>query len=349
MSAVDRVRALVTLVPPAGTDGARTRVDAENNKRTERFMLRVTGQVDITVAGTGLRNRGSILAAMSEMGFTDAGADKVVLDPRLARFIAEYFAPSALPALRLGGAGVQAATLLNETVPLWLAAPNSVNPNDTKYVEVNKQSALQVFINPNRTIGRLVAGAPTGTITNLQATVQQVFDDLLGTPPMLTCYTRQLVQTVAGTNAALKIDLRGSRYIRAIAIQQDTDQGEDPTLITGVVLRGDAASIIGDRTVPYVDLQEHSQELAGGAVNVAAAPGYLLYDFMRYGRLSTFWNPYQDTNLRLELAVNNSTIGGTNPVIRVAVLEYERTAATMGNGAPNTPGFGPDGTPNILP
>lgn len=337
MSAVDRVRALVTIVPPAGTDGARTRVDAENNKRTERFMLRVTGQVDVTVAGTSIRNRGSILAAATEIGFTDAGADKVVLDPRLARFIAEYFAPSPLPALRLGTPGVQAATLLNETVPLWLAAPNSINPNDTKYVEVNKQSALQVFLNPNRVIGRLVGGTPTGTITNLQATIQQVFDDLLGVPPVLTCYTRQLVTNVAGANAALKIDLRGSRYIRAIAIQSDTDQGEDPTLIKNVVLRGDAASIIGDRSVPFVDLQEHSQELSGGAVAATLAPGYLMYDFMRYGRLSTFWNPYQDTNLRLELDVQNSTIGGTTPVIRVAVLEYERTAATLGNDAQGNP------------
>lgn len=342
MSAVDRVRALVTIVPPAGTDGARTRVDAENNKRTERFMLRVTGQVDITVAGTGLRNRGSILAAGTELGFTDAGADKVVLDPRLARFIAEYFAPSALPAVRLGGAGVQAATLLNETVPLWLAAPNSVNPNDTKYVEVNKQSALQVFFNPNRLIGRLVGGTPTGTITNLQVTIQQVFDDLLGVPPYLTAYTRQLVQNVNGANAALKIDLRGSRYIRAIAIQCDTDQGEDPTIINNLVLRGDAASIIGDRSVPFRDLQEHSQELGGGAINAAAAPGYFLYDFMRYGRLSTMWNPYQDTNLRLEVDCQPSTISGTNSLIRVAVLEYERTAATVGNDAQGN-------APSILP
>jgi hypothetical protein len=326
MAAVDKVRSLATIVVPnTGADGVRYRTQAENNKRTERFLLRVAGQVDITVAGAGLRNRGSILAALTDIGYTDGGADKVFLDARLARFIGECMAPSALPATRLAGVGIQAATQLRETVPLWMASPRSLNPNETKYVETNKQLTQEVFLTPLRNINRLSGGAPTGTITNVQATVEQVYDDLLTVPPNLTVYHRQVAQDVSGANAALKIDLRGSRFIRGLAIQQDTDQGEVSDIINSLVLRGDRESIIGDRSVPFVDMVEHAQEEFGGAV--VAAPGYLFVDFQRYGRLSSFWNPYQDTNLRIEADVQPSP-GNTGSKIRVAVWEYERTPAT---------------------
>lgn len=326
MAAVDKVRALATIqVANTAANNVRFRTQAENNKRTERCQLAVSGQVDITVAGTGLRNRGSILAALTDIGFTDGGADKVQVDARLARFIDEVMSPSALPATRLAGAGVQAATQLREIVSLWLASPRSVQPNETKYVEANKQLALEVFVTPLRDITRLVAGGVTGTITNLQATVQQVYDDLVNVPPLLSVFTRQVAQDVSGANAALKVDLRGSRFIRGIAIQQDTDAGEVADIVNNLVLRGDRESIIGDRGVSFRDLVDHMQEEYGGAVT--AALGYLFIDFQRYARLGTYWNPFQDTNLRLELDVQPSA-GNTGSKVRVAVLEYERSPVT---------------------
>src|SRR6266496_4112002 len=134
MPSIDRWKTIPTIVVlAADPDGQRKRTSAENNKRTERYLMTVTGQVDITVAGAGIRNRGSILAALTDVGYIDGGADKYVCDARLARFIGEAMAPSALPAIRLAGAGVQAATLLRETFPVWLASPRSINPNETKY------------------------------------------------------------------------------------------------------------------------------------------------------------------------------------------------------------------------
>lgn len=333
MASIDRQKTIPSIVVAAADpDGQRKRTSAENNKRTERYNVTVTGQVDITVAGAGLRNRGSILAALSDVGFIDGGADKVVLDARLARFIGEAMAPSALPATRLGGVGVQAATLLRETFPLWLCSPRSLNPNDTKYVEANKQLAQEIFLTPLRTMNRLSGGAPTGTITNLTAAIEQVYDDLVGVPPLLTSYVRQISQDVAGANTALKIDLRGNRYIRGIAIQQDTDQGEVSDIINNLVLRGDNQAIFGDRAIPFRDLVEHSQEEYGGAV--VAQLGYLFIDFQRYGRLTSLWNPLQDTNLRFELDVAPSGGGNTSSKVRVALWEMERTAATLQGDLP---------------
>lgn len=324
MASVDRFKLLPSIIPAATADGIRAFSTGENNKRTERYDLRVTGQVDITVAGTGLRNRGSILAALTDIGFVDGGADKVAVDARLARFIAECLAPSALPATRLANAGIQAATLLNETVPIWLSAARTANPNETKYVETNKQLQLQPFVTPLRQISRLGAGgALAGTITNLQVQVVQVYDDLLGTPPWLSPYVRQIVQDVSGVNPALKIDLRGSRFVRGIAIQQDTNEGEVSDIINSLVLRGDNKAVYGDRGIPFAALQAFQAEEYGGALPA----GYLFIDFARYGRLSTFYNPYEDTNLRLELDVQPSA-GNTGSRVRVAMIEYERTAAT---------------------
>lgn len=333
MAATDKIRNLATIAVAngAGSDNVRQLTVAENNKRTERFDLRVTGQVDITVAGTAVVNRGSILGALRDVGFIDGGADKVVTDARLMRFIAEAMAPSPLPATRLAGAGVQAATLVNETIPLWVCAAKTANPNETKYVEVNKQLQLQPFITPLKLILGIAQGAAlAGTITNVACTVEQRFDDMVMTAPWLSHFQRQITTNVPAANAQLRVDLRGSRFLRGIAIQQDTTQGEVSDIINSMVLRGDSQATIGDGNVPFIDLQQSMADEQGGAV----VPGYLFIDFCRYGRLTTMWNPYQDTNLRLELNVQPSVTvfsgaAATNSVVRVALIEYEKTAATL--------------------
>lgn len=332
MTATDRIRNLAQIAPAngAGSDGIRAKTDAENNKRTERYDLRFRGQVDITVAGTGLVNRGSILGAVTEAGYSDGGTDKINLDARLGRFIAECMAPSALPATRLAGAGVQAATILTETLPFWMCAPRTINLNETKYAEVNKQLQQQIFIIPRKVITTVAQGAAlAGTVTNLTCNVEQRFDDMVGVPPWLSIYVRQIVQNVNGANNALKIDLRGNRFARFIAIQQDTDQGEVTDIINSLVLRGDTYSLIGDGVVPFADLADSQADEFGGTMT----PGYLGYDFCRYGRLSSMWNPQQDTNLRLEVncqpsVTNFSGAASTGSKIRVAMVEFERTPAT---------------------
>jgi hypothetical protein len=133
---------------------------------------------------------------------------------------------------------------------------------------------------------------------------------------------RQIQQDIVAANAALKIDLRGNRFVRGIAIQQDSNFGEVADMINGLVLRGDNASLFGDRPIAWNDLVQAQAYEYGGAL----PPGYLFIDFCRYGRLSTMWNPVQDTNVRLELDVVTSARAGGR--VRVAMIEYERTPST---------------------
>lgn len=324
MSSIDRFRALADIVPGA-TDGVPATTQGENNRRTEKYLLRVTADVNVTVAGT-LRNQGSILALLTEAAFIDGGVPKYVGDPRLLHFIAEAMAPSALPRTVVDVTSVSNQTNREDTLPLFLAAPRTLDPNETKYVEANKQLQQQISVTPLRTAARLGGGAFAAAITNLRVRCEQVCDDILGVPPLLNVYGRQVTQDVTAANTQLKIDLRGSRYIRGIAIQQDTDAGEVSDIINALTLRGDARAIIGDRPIAYRDLQVHSAEEMGGQINNS---GYLFIDFLRYGRLASLFSPYQDANLRLELDVQPSVFaGGTNSKVRVFVWEYERTPTT---------------------
>ena len=331
MTATDKIRnlAAIAVANGAASDNVRQRTDAENNKRTERYDIRFQAQVDITVAGNGLANRGSVLGALRDIGYTDGGTDKIAMDARLARFIAECLAPSPLPATRLAGVGIQAGTIITETLPLWMCAVRTMQPNETKYVEVNKQLQQQVFITPLKLITGVAEGAAlAGTITNMTADVQQRYDDMVGRAPWMTMFLRTITQNVNAANPQLKIDLRGNRFCRFLAIQQDTDQGEVSDIINSLVLRGDAYSLIGDGQVPFIDLQESQADEFGGQLPA----GYLGVDFCRYGRLSTMWNPFQDTNLRLEVNVQPSVTvfsgaPATGSVVRVAMVEFERTAA----------------------
>jgi len=328
MAARDKIRLLPAMVPPATADGVRATTNGDNNKRTERYQLRVTCPVTYVAALGVNRNKGSVLALLTDIGFNDGGTDKVVMDARLARFIAEALAPSALPAVR-GDATVAALNNLEETVPIWLSAVGTTNPGETKYVEVNKQLQQQVFATPNRLAARITTGAGGATFGALTVNVEQVFDEMTGTPPWLSPYVRQVVQDVNGANAALKVDLRGSRYIRGIGLQQDTNVGEVADILNSLVMRGDAETYIGQNAIPIRDLILGNAVEQGGAIFSTPA-AYLWVDFCRYGRLSTMWNPYQDTNLRFEANVQPSvTAGATSSQLRTALVEYESTAATL--------------------
>jgi hypothetical protein len=322
----DLYRPLAAIVPPnTAVDGRRYPTPAENYKRTERYQLRVTGTVDVTVAGTAVINRGSILAALGRIGFVNNGEDIVAVDARLAAFISNKFAPSATPATRLGAAAFGiATTTLEEIVPIILSAYGTGNLNETKYVEANKQALLQVFVESRLAdIARIVTGpAVVGTIEDVTVNVEQVCDELLNVPPFLQTYIREIEQNVTAVNPRQRLDLRGSRYVRGIAIQQDSDDGEVDDMILTLILRGDKRSVFGDAAIPFEDLRQAQAYESGGEL----PPGYLFIDFARYGRLSTLWAPYQDTNFRLELGVTPSA--STNGIIRVAVIEYDRTDST---------------------
>ena len=324
MASKDR-RFFVGALASAATANVPAFLNAANNRRTERFDMVFTGNANITVAGTGVRNRGSILGAVTSINVRADGRDIVNIDGRLMRFMADQMAPSALPATRLTGAGV-ANTPLREIVPVWLSAPRTANPNETKFVETNKQLAVQVGYQPNLAITGVAEGpALAGSILNLNANIVQVCDDQIGEPPWFVAGYRQIQQDVSASNTQFKIDLRGSRLIRGIAIQQDTNQGEVSDIIVNLVLRTDQGTIIGDTGIPFADLVDAMAAEYGGSLPA----GYLFIDFCRYGRLTSMFNAFEGTNPRLELSVAPSAVAGaTGSKVRVAFWEYERTPAT---------------------
>lgn len=313
-------------------DGARKTSQLQNEKRNKLIKIRVTAQVDITVAGTGLKNRGSILAALVQAAFVDAGKDVVVADPRLLRFIGECFAPSPLPFTRLSGAGVQAATQVAETFYFFLAAPGTMTPEETYYLEEDVKKRLEVALQSiNNPITRLVAGAVTGTITNFSASIQQDCDDLGVRPldperaPMLSVLYDEQVEDITGINPDKSIEISVSEYLAGIFIQQENDLGETTGIIQKLALKGDRFSYFGDEKLSMVDLIEHQALDFGGAVTASGA-GYLGIYFPKQGRLSNCLHPNEQANLRLMLDV---TPVGAGSKLRIGRLKYQRTPTTL--------------------
>lgn len=336
MPALDKFRSYTPMPFAAAQNGARVYSQLDNNKRYERFNLHVTGSVAIAATNAAaLASRGSILSLLKRVGLEDAGADIAAVDARLAAFYADAFGTRPRAATRLTAAqlAIGGPYALTEDCPIWLAAPQTMNPNESKYAEVNKQALLRAFLTPNvpSTAANQFGGVATPgagttfTWTLLNADLTASYDDLVAVPPQYTVFLRQIEVPVTSSVTGLKIDLRGSRYVRAIVLQQDSDVGEVADIIpaaNGLVLRGDAQSLLGDKAIPFADLQYMMAVEQG----VDPTAGYLAIDMCRYGRLGSMWNPAQDTNLRFE--VNTAVSAGANPVLRVLMVEYQRTAAT---------------------
>lgn len=332
MPALDRFRGYPSIPFANANNGNRQYSPVDNNVRYERANLTISGNVAIgAVNAASLANRGSILSLAQQIGFEDAGLDVVNADARLMGVYADAFSTRPRFATRLTAAQLVIGNAnLIESVPIWLAAPQTVNPAETKYSEVNKQSLLRFFVNPNVPTAAAnqfggVANPGAGTTftwTALKADVTAVYDNMVTTPPLYTAYLRQITVPVTAALNGFKIDLRGTRYVRAIVIQQDSAVGEVSDIISALVLRGDDKSIFGDKSIPFVDLQH----MLGEEQGLDPVSGYLCIDMCRFGRLKSMWNPFQDTNFRLELDTTVSASG--SPVVRVLMVEYQKTDST---------------------
>lgn len=283
----------------------------------------ITGTLGVTVAGTGIQNRGSIMAAFDEIGVVENGRDRVVLDARLARYIAELAAPSALTATRATGAGVQ-TTVLREYVRIYFAHPFAVNPRETAFLARDPRADLQLFFKLNGTnngVSNIIAGG-TKTLTGVSVTAVQHIDEHETARPLFIPSIRQVTQVIAGSGVT-DMYLRPNNYLRAIALQQDTNVGEVEDIITSLALLGDSRPIIGPEQVDF-DLLRYAKEYEHGG-SVLAPTGYWHHNFQEGGRLANILNPRQDTNVRLSLtAAPSAAAGATSSVVRVALLELER-------------------------
>lgn len=300
----------------------------ENGTRTLFLALRATGNMNVTVAGTALLNRGSIWAALRQIALVEAGEDKWAIDGRIMRFLAEAQAASALFATRIAGAGI-ASTNMEEEARIYFASPLTVSPYETHYRERDVRRRLELqFERRTNAADALVQGG-TKTLGDITIEVEQIHDPFTPAPPVFVPVYRELVEAIASANADLTIDIETSRWLRWLIIQQEDTDGESSAIINAVGLRSDAREIIGPRLLTWDQAVLDMESDFGG--NVVGNRSMLAVHFAQNGRLSNVLNPAEDPNLRLRLDVQPA---GANSVVRVGLVELARIPGVTSETAP---------------
>jgi hypothetical protein len=335
MGSIDRLDGRPSIAVSDATatqdDGKDLTAVLANRRRRERLDFRITGTLQKTANGAGLLNRGSILGAVARLKFKVGRKTIVDIDARCARAISEVMAKTQLAAVRAADAQIGNENL-SELVSLFLARPNSLNPNETKYLDPPGENlTIEAVLQPNRRAnlpGILNAGA--ATLVNVAAQINDIYDeDTTRLPAYRTFVDEVTTAVIAAAQGALRMDLKLSRKVSGLLVQCDSDNGEVESLIQHMTLKTDRQTLI-DNVVwtHYVEAQalEH-----GGALGDTKA--YAWIDFQRYGRNTTWLDPVsEDTGLRFEFDVTPA--GLTNPFIRVVPVQFERIA---GATAPQLP------------
>lgn len=322
-----------------GVAGQRVSTRLINGVQTHFVQQRLSGTINITVIATRVINKGSIFGCWDELGINENGRDRILIDGRVARFLGEMHAPSALSSTRLTSTAV-AATPLVESTRIWFAHPLSVAPQETVFRERDPRQALESFgkLRADGGQGGLVnGGTSTMTVTPVIAS-EHGYDDTTEEDPVFIPSVRQQVVAVTGANTALTEFIKTSNFIRALVIQQDSDAGEIGDLISALALRADGDDIIGPGQVTWDNLQRGQEFEYGGAVFAAGllngGSSYLGINFQTNGKLSNIVSPSL-LNLRLEMNVATSAQGGaTNGKVRITVLELERVPGLVSESVP---------------
>src|SRR5258708_33046918 len=108
------------LLPQVPLNLVRQEARLNNKAYTHYVQVSLQEQIDVTVAGTGIRNRGSAFASLLELGINDNGDDRVLIDGPTGRFITEMFSISPIAARRLGSPAVQGAPTIHGAVRAWV-------------------------------------------------------------------------------------------------------------------------------------------------------------------------------------------------------------------------------------
>lgn len=312
--------------------GERRTARMRNGVRTLRVRLTVEGTVSVTVAGTGIRNRGSILAALGDLGISENGTDRWRGDARALAHAMQFYAagrPGTTARRRLTAAEATAIGDydLKETFELVLAPTNIASPTEASFLEANESAPLEVFAEMAQNAAAKIVAGGTVTLSGLTVRATQIFDDKRGLPtdPVAVIPTcRRVAQkAVAAANDSEIIYIQTNRYSRGICISTDSDVGEVGDVINALAVRGDERDVIGPNKSPWADEVADQYFYAGGAVDDTDA--HLFLPWVRHGRLSTMHNPAADLNMRIEADVQPSAVAGaTNSKITVHIFEMER-------------------------
>lgn len=315
-----------TITPAAGE---RKGVRLINGTRSWGVLLHAKATVDITAAGSAVRNRGSVWAIFDEVVVDENGSDRHLYDGRVLRFLSEMHAPSALSSTRLTGAGIQAGTVIQESAMIWFAHPLQAQSFETAFREADARQTLEVFVKQSsNALATLITGG-TGTVTAISVSVTQLHDPRSTVRPVFIPIARETTQAIAGANTKEEIFIKTPHHIRALVLQQEDDAGERSDIINKIALRGDFRDLIGPQQLSLEEITRLGEFEFGGSV--FASQSQIGFNFQRSGRLSNVINPADDVNLRFELDVSAS---GTNPKVRLAVLELERVAGLVTDSIP---------------
>lgn len=326
----EKITALPNVVPVANE---RKTTTLQANVRTHLLRYTIAGTLDITTLATSIRNRGSIAAAYDEIGIEVDGEDRFIMDPRAARAHAEIIGRRLLPKTRATALAVGTYPL-KETGYIFLAQPQIAKPEETSFLERDVRQEMKFFAKYNGLATKIVGGG-VAALSAPSIRVTQIHDPFRSDLPLLRPSCRQMVSAVAAANDQHEISLRGSRYVGAILIQQDSDIGEVTDIISTISLRGDDGKDIIPQPLNYADAVLHAGISDDGANQTSDA--YFGLDFLSGGRLSRLVHPYSYTNLRLVLNVTPSvTAGATNSKIRVTVFEFEQDTVLTAAALPFT-------------
>lgn len=313
-------------------------IPAAGRRVSSRLLNGVQGhavQLDIsgtlTIAGAdaaSIRNRGSLWAAVDEVGIVENGSDSASVWGPVLRALSEEAAPSALSSVRLT-AKAQAAYSLKESARIYFAHPYALQPRETAYMERDTRQVLEAFVRLAASGGgdKIAKAGAGGTVTlsNVQVDVTHIYDGFETQHPYFIPHIIQSVEPVAGANARLAHYIKTPNMLRSIMVSQvDSIDGEVSDVINTLRLRGDAVDWID--TVKWANLVQGTEFDFGGASGWASGAAHLGINFQKFGRLASVMNPGQDTNLRLELDVQPSATGSGSSSVLVTRVELWQVA-----------------------
>lgn len=273
-------------------------------KGVQRYWddLNVSGTINITVAATRVINRGSILGAFNYIGINEGGTDVVKIDARTLGVYTDVLAEQPRSSTRLGGTGV-AATPLQEMVRLSYAWPRPMSevPQETVLVDSVKgdDKKVRIFaeLRADGGQGGIVTGGTSNMSVTPQFTILERYDDITAKKPLLLPLISQDVLDVTSASNAKRYEFSLSDMVglRAIILQQDTDQGEVGDIIKALKFMVGGRQIIGPSQANWDDLLRGMQLDSDGFVYATGVSygqsSYLAIIFQDHGRLSQIQNP----------------------------------------------------------
>ena len=334
-------------------------IDLTTGVQNRRLLMTVTATVTVANqdGAARVRNRGSVLALISELAVSEGGYDTwQQVDARMLGFLTGILSAAprtqSLNAVRLSDQALaaNAAYNLKEYAVINFGNPLGVSENETFYLEANASQRFQLRVTTNADATRIFAanaGTTTVALSNIIVTLEQDYSITEPGLPYLKPQWRTQTLPVPSASAQLQQLILTQNRLRGIVIQQDTTGvGEVTDIINSFALRGDNADIIGPNQINYAEWRSyHATKYAGadvadGVLGALTGPittkdtsnAYGFMDFQPDGRLSSLAYPNaQFTNLRFEFNCQPSVVAGAaSSVIRIALLEMARPQPVAG-------------------